>query len=122
MKPHFISCSPRLIHYYLELCGTFQTLYWVQRVFDYCCCSEVSLGPPLIDEHFNFDLHTVFCRFLGVFGVYYSLQYLSLSDATVLTFLAPGAFFLGENFTHIDNSRSRETQDSGFPFHHEHTY
>lgn len=41
-------------------------------------------------------------RFFGLFGVYYSLQYLSLSDATVLTFLAPmftiatGAIFLGE--------------------------
>jgi drug/metabolite transporter (DMT)-like permease len=40
--------------------------------------------------------------FFGLFGVYYSLQYLSLSDATVLTFLAPmftiatGSIFLGE--------------------------
>ncbi|KDR72929.1 hypothetical protein GALMADRAFT_252278 [Galerina marginata CBS 339.88] len=43
--------------------------------------------------------------FFGLFGVYYSLQYLSLSDATVLTFLAPmctamaGSVLLGENFT-----------------------
>ncbi|KAF4621973.1 hypothetical protein D9613_009250 [Agrocybe pediades] len=43
--------------------------------------------------------------FFGLFGVYYSLQYLSLSDATVLTFLAPmctaiaGALLLGEKFT-----------------------
>jgi len=42
--------------------------------------------------------------FVGLFGVYYSLQYLSLSDATVLTFLSPlctaiaGALFLNENF------------------------
>jgi drug/metabolite transporter (DMT)-like permease len=41
-------------------------------------------------------------RFLGSFGVYWSLQYLSTSDATVLAFLAPvfatviGAVFLGE--------------------------
>jgi drug/metabolite transporter (DMT)-like permease len=28
-------------------------------------------------------------RFFGLFGVYFSLQYLSLSDATVITFLAP---------------------------------
>ena len=47
---------------------------------------------------------TVSRRFFGLFGVYYSLQYLSLSDATVLTFLVPmctamaGAVFLGENF------------------------
>ncbi|KZP24259.1 drug/metabolite transporter superfamily [Athelia psychrophila] len=45
-----------------------------------------------------------FVGFFGLFGVYYSLQYLSLSDATVLTFLAPiatgvtGALLLGETF------------------------
>jgi drug/metabolite transporter (DMT)-like permease len=44
-------------------------------------------------------------RFFGLFGIYYSLEYLSLSDATVLTFLAPmctaiaGALLLGEKFT-----------------------
>ena len=44
-------------------------------------------------------------RFFGLFGVYYSLQYLSLSDATVLTFLAPmcttvtGALLLKEGFS-----------------------
>lgn len=27
--------------------------------------------------------------YAGLFGVYFSLKYLSLSDATVLTFLAP---------------------------------
>lgn len=49
----------------------------------------------------SIDLRT---RFFGLFGIYYSLQYLSLSDATVLTFLAPlctaiaGALFLKENF------------------------
>lgn len=43
--------------------------------------------------------------FFGLFGIYYSLQYLSLSDATVLTFLVPmctaisGALFLGEAFS-----------------------
>ena len=45
-------------------------------------------------------------RFIGLFGIYFSLQYLSLSDATVLTFLTPictvftGAVFLGETFSH----------------------
>ncbi|KXN91325.1 hypothetical protein AN958_01300 [Leucoagaricus sp. SymC.cos] len=43
--------------------------------------------------------------FFGLIGIYFSLQYLSLSDATVLTFLAPlctaasGALFLGEKFS-----------------------
>ncbi|TFK38437.1 hypothetical protein BDQ12DRAFT_683662 [Crucibulum laeve] len=45
-----------------------------------------------------------FCAFFGLFGLYYSLRYLSLSDATVLTFIAPmctavsGAVFLKERF------------------------
>lgn len=45
-----------------------------------------------------------FCGFFGVFGIYQALQYLSLSDATVLTFLAPlctaisGTIFLKEKF------------------------
>lgn len=44
------------------------------------------------------------CGFMGLFGSYYSLQYLSLSDATVLQFLAPmctavvGALVLKEEF------------------------
>ncbi|KAJ3813036.1 integral membrane protein DUF6 [Lentinula aff. lateritia] len=43
-----------------------------------------------------------FSGFFGVFGIYFSLKFLSLSDATVLTFLSPlctavaGALFLGE--------------------------
>lgn len=43
--------------------------------------------------------------FFGLIGIYFSLQYLSLSDATVLTFLAPlctaasGALFLSEKFS-----------------------
>ena len=44
-------------------------------------------------------------RFTGLFGTYYALQYLSLSDATVLSFLTPmttavtGALFLKETLT-----------------------
>lgn len=43
--------------------------------------------------------------FFGLFGLYYSLRYLSLSDAVVLTFLSPlttaisGSCLLGETFT-----------------------
>ncbi|KAK7460645.1 hypothetical protein VKT23_009362 [Stygiomarasmius scandens] len=46
-----------------------------------------------------------FSGFFGLFGVYFALKYLSLSDATVLTFLVPlttalsGAIFLKESFT-----------------------
>ncbi|KDR72932.1 hypothetical protein GALMADRAFT_252285 [Galerina marginata CBS 339.88] len=43
--------------------------------------------------------------FFGLFGIYFSLKYLSLSDAIVLTFLSPtstaiaGSILLGETFT-----------------------
>lgn len=46
-----------------------------------------------------------FVGFFGLFGSYFSLQYLSLSDATVLAFLAPtvtgllAALFLKEPYT-----------------------
>lgn len=45
------------------------------------------------------------CGCVGLGGLYYSLQYLSLSDAIVLTFMVPictgisGSIFLGEHFT-----------------------
>ena len=59
----------------------------------------------------------MFCSrsFFGLFGIYYSLQYLSLADATVLTFLAPlttgiaGSIFLGEIFTTRQAFASRES-------------
>ncbi|KAG2098078.1 hypothetical protein BD769DRAFT_1677694 [Suillus cothurnatus] len=35
------------------------------------------------------------CGFFGLFGMYYSLQYLSLADATVLSFLSPLAAAIG---------------------------
>ena len=46
--------------------------------------------------------------FFGLFGVYFSLQYLTLADATVLTFLAPvitgffGYIFIREKFTRVE--------------------
>ncbi|KAI0740153.1 hypothetical protein C8Q76DRAFT_706953 [Earliella scabrosa] len=48
--------------------------------------------------------------FLGIFGLYYSLQYLSVTDATVLQFLSPmftaaaGAVFLHEPFSWREGS------------------
>ncbi len=56
-------------------------------------------------------------RFFGLLGIYYSLQYLSLSDATVLTFLTPSAtavagyFLLGERFARKDAAAGRKTLD-----------
>lgn len=55
--------------------------------------------------------------FFRLLCIYYSLKYLSLSDATVLTFLAPftigiaGFIFLGETFTIKQAFASRERHD-----------
>ena len=52
-------------------------------------------------------------RFFGLFGMYFSLQYLSLSDAVVLTFLTPmctglaGKLFLKEKYTLLQASAGR---------------
>jgi drug/metabolite transporter (DMT)-like permease len=49
-----------------------------------------------------------FAGFFGVFGMYYSLMYLPLAEATVITFLAPGlaswacSVLLGEPFTRAE--------------------
>lgn len=54
--------------------------------------------------------------------MYYSLQYLSLSDATVLTFLIPtvtaisGYFFLGEGFSRGQAMAGRTRPSLQFPF------
>lgn len=39
--------------------------------------------------HAKLMIHLLTFWYTGLFGVYFSLKYLSLSDATVLTFLAP---------------------------------
>ncbi|QDS76577.1 hypothetical protein FKW77_007055 [Venturia effusa] len=50
--------------------------------------------------------------FFGVFGMYFSLQYLPLADATVITFLAPGvscwacSYILKEPFTRMEQMAS----------------
>ncbi|KAA1470827.1 DUF6-domain-containing protein [Dentipellis sp. KUC8613] len=60
------------------------------------------LGPPGVRLLLVFR---GFIGFFGLFGIYYSLRFLSLSDATVLTFLAPlftgvaGSIFLKEHFS-----------------------
>jgi len=70
-------------------------LIWIRMVITYVCCMTYMLvkkvehpwvGPPgvrllLVARGVS--------GFFGLFGIYYSLQYLTLSDATVLTFLSP---------------------------------
>ncbi|KAF2872519.1 hypothetical protein BDV95DRAFT_492106 [Massariosphaeria phaeospora] len=67
-------------------------------------------------EHFPFGLKEVrwllvargLTGFFGVFGMYYSLLYLPLADATVITFLAPSlacwacSFLINEPFTKME--------------------
>ncbi|KAF8151749.1 EamA-like transporter family-domain-containing protein [Crassisporium funariophilum] len=83
----------------------------VRMSITYICCMTYMLSMKVPDPFLGpKGVRTLlvirgFVGFFGLFGVYYSLQYLSLSDATVLTFLAPtctaiaGALLLGENFT-----------------------
>ena len=47
-------------------------------------CGSVPCHIPSIAADITIHSH----RFFGLFGVYYSLQYLSLSDATVLTYVS----------------------------------
>ncbi|THH32744.1 hypothetical protein EUX98_g1424 [Antrodiella citrinella] len=84
-------------------------LIWVRMSITWICCvsymaimkvPDPFLGPKPVRWLL---MLRGFVGFFGLFGVYYSLQYLSLSDATVLTFLAPmcttvtGAIFLKEH-------------------------
>ncbi|KAG0704051.1 hypothetical protein DFH29DRAFT_398203 [Suillus ampliporus] len=48
------------------------------------------------------------CGFFGLFGMYYSLQYLSLADATVLSFLLPLSAALGGYFVLKEPYSKRE--------------
>lgn len=82
----------------------FQTRCLVQKVSGICYCPEVTQGrTPLVP----FGISPPYChrRFTALSGMYFSLQYLSLSDAVVLKFLAPiltgfsGAIFLKESLS-----------------------
>lgn len=82
--------------------GKFQTHCVVQKVYGLCYCSGAiqgrccSFGDVAPHGHH---------RFTALSGMYFSLQYLSLSDAVVLKFLAPiltgfsGTIFLGESLS-----------------------
>jgi len=75
----------------------FSIVYMLHKGVDY-----PFLGPPGVRRLLIFRGVS---GFFGLFGMYYSLQYLSLSDAVVLTFLTPtvtaivGHFVLKEGFT-----------------------
>lgn len=69
-------------------------------------CFSFSEASPGSSPIFSFAIaNSFFNSFVGLSGTYFSLQYLSLSDVTVLAFLVPmctalsGSFFLKEIFT-----------------------
>ncbi|KAI0262063.1 hypothetical protein BC834DRAFT_892921 [Gloeopeniophorella convolvens] len=83
-------------------------LIWVRMAITYVCSMtymhwqkipDPFLGPKGVR---GLLLFRGFTGFFGLFGMYFSLKYLSLSDATVITFIAPiltsftGALFLKE--------------------------
>ncbi|RPD56854.1 hypothetical protein L226DRAFT_513609 [Lentinus tigrinus ALCF2SS1-7] len=86
-------------------------LILVRMAITWICCVTymyfMSVPDPILgpkDVRYFLIQRGVF-GFLGIYGLYYSLQYLSLSDATVLQFLSPiftaiaGAVFLREAFS-----------------------
>lgn len=97
---------------FLRMSMTIGVVLWVQfKVYKKKCENEPGfdqtathfmMGPP---EVRHLLVIRALCGFFGVFGLYYSLNYLELSDATVLTFLTPVAtsllawVFLKERFT-----------------------
>ncbi|KAF8333683.1 integral membrane protein DUF6 [Amanita rubescens] len=86
-------------------------IMWIRMIITCLCAvaymhfakiNDPVLGPP--------GIRILLCLrgftgFFGIFGLWFSLQYLSLSDAIVLTFLTPlcsaavGSFLLKEKFT-----------------------
>ncbi|KAI0776970.1 drug/metabolite transporter [Trametes elegans] len=86
-------------------------LIWLRMVLTWIVCIAYML-PAQVPDPFvgpkGIRLLLVlrgFSGFVGLFGTYYALQYLSLSDTTVLSFLTPmttaisGALLLKETFT-----------------------
>ncbi|KAI0048180.1 DUF6-domain-containing protein, partial [Auriscalpium vulgare] len=83
----------------------------VRMAITYVCCMSYMFWQKVPDPILGpkgvrlLLLFRGFIGFFGLFGMYFSLKYLSLSDATVLTFLAPiftgftGALFLKEPFS-----------------------
>ena len=80
-----------------------QTHFLVQKASGLCYCSEATQGRCCSSLE-DVAPHC-YRRFTALSGMYFSLQYLSLSDAVVLKFLAPiltgfsGTIFLRESLS-----------------------
>ncbi len=91
----------------------FQIVFARMGITVLCCCAYMWYTSV---AHFPFGQRGVrgllvvrgLSGFFGLFGIYYSLQYLPIADAVVITFLAPGVaslicyFLLGEKFTRVE--------------------
>ncbi|KAF9467672.1 hypothetical protein BDZ94DRAFT_974927 [Collybia nuda] len=106
----FMGVSVKILHGIDPPISTFQLIV-VRMTITYVCCIIYMLATGTPDPFLGpkgvrllLFLRGLF-GFGGLVGLYYSLNYLSLSDSTVLTFLVPlctgfsGALFLGETFT-----------------------
>ncbi|KAI0667473.1 hypothetical protein C8Q78DRAFT_1140466 [Trametes maxima] len=97
-------------------------LIWVRMALTWIVCASymiyVNVPDPILGPKDIRLLLTVrgLAGFVGLFGTYYTLQYLSLSDTTVLSFLTPmctaitGALLLKEDLT------VRQSMASAFSF------
>ncbi|SCV01751.1 LANO_0F13344g1_1 [Lachancea nothofagi CBS 11611] len=70
-----------VVRMFITYVGTLIYMYWNRAKIDH-----VPWGPP---EMRKWLILRGFTGFFGVFGMYYSLMYLSVPDATVITFLGP---------------------------------
>ncbi|KAG1744997.1 uncharacterized protein EDB91DRAFT_1050229 [Suillus paluster] len=76
----------------LELFETYQAITFVCCVLYMHVIPDPFLGPKGVRLLL---MNRGLCGFFGLFGMYYSLQYLSLADATVLSFLLPLSAAIG---------------------------
>ncbi|KAI0631710.1 EamA-like transporter family-domain-containing protein [Trametes polyzona] len=86
-------------------------LIWIRMVMTWAVCvaymRAIQVPHPILGPEEIRHLLALrgLAGFVGLFGTYYALQYLSLSDTTVLSFLTPmctavtGALFLKEEIT-----------------------
>ena len=89
---------------FLELEGDgmhpFQVLFARMSITFFCCClymwwRKVPDFPLGVKEVRGLLVARGLTGFFGIFGMYYSLQYLAVADAIVITFLAPSVASYG---------------------------
>ncbi|GJJ14181.1 hypothetical protein Clacol_008442 [Clathrus columnatus] len=105
-----------IVVYFPEACARSHVTYMIVRKVPHAF-----LGPPevrylLIFRGVSGSRRKTKYSFFGLFGIYYSLQYLSLSDAVVLTFLSPTTTAIAGFFLLHENLSKREVAAGAFSF------